>query len=1189
MKNKITYHLLFWLSLIISFIQTKTEAYASHAQSADLTYQCIGGNQYQLSLSFYRDCAGANAPNSVNINFSSISCNQNFNATLQPIPGTGLDVTPICQNVQTQCNNGNYPGVQEYIYRGIVTLPAQCNDWVFSFTLCCRNAAINNIQNPGGENIYVEARLNNLNFNCNSSPTFSNAPIPFVCVGQNYCFNHGATDIDGDSLVYSLVAPATGPNTTVIYTAGYSALQPVLSNPPITFNSQTGDICMTPTQLEVDVLSVLVQEYRSGVFVGSVVRDIQLRTIVCNNNNPYLLGINGNGQYSLTACAGSNINFTIPTYDVDVPQNVFINWNNGIVNASFTSNGANRPTGTFNWTPGQNDISNVPHCFTITVTDDNCPYNGSQTYSFCITVSGGSATISSTNINCNGAANGTATVVAAGGQQYAYLWSNGAVTPSISNLTPGLYGVTVTVDNNCSIQLSTTITEPAPLVVSNLQVNNVSCNGANDGTASVIISGGTAPYSYNWNSIPPQYTPLATGLAPGNYMLIATDANNCNISQSIVVSQPQPLTSNLLNIVNVSCYGGNNGSVSALVNGGTAPYTYSWNTNPVQNTQTAVNLTAGVYTLTVTDNNACVTTSNATITQAPTLTATILNHTDVSCFGGNNGMASVSAAGGTPPYLYSWNTIPVQNTFAATNLTSGNYTVAVTDNNGCTVMATVFIGEPNQLTASINAVANVSCNAGNNGTATASGTGGSPPYSYLWNTIPVQNTQVATTLLAGNYTVTITDSKGCSSQASVSITESPVIVSYVSGGITICPGQSVYIIASATGGAGNFTFLWNNNLGGGASHQVNPNATTTYTVIPYDANGCAGPSASVTVTVNSIANVTLTVLGATTICEGDSTVVSAQVTNGIGQYQFNWNHGLGNGQGPHNVGPTSTTYYVVTITDDCGNSRKDSVLIKVNPLPQIVLVPQTVTGCGDVTLAFKNNAPFVAGSKYYWDFGDNTTSNVVSPNKEYKHSGMYKVLLTVVSPQGCINSASVYCDLTVNPQSVAAFLTDNNEPSILYPTVSFYNKSKDASNYLWDFGDGETSTEINPVHTYAAKGLYRASLQTNNTFGCSDTVSDIIAVVPEFTYFIPNAFTPNGDGENDIFNGKGLEIKQFSMSIFNRWGELIFATENLDEGWDGSSKKDGSIVEDAVYVYQIEIKDFKNRLHSFNGAVALLK
>ena len=387
MKNKITYHLLFWLSLIISFIQTKTEAYASHAQSADLTYQCIGGNQYQLSLSFYRDCAGANAPNSVNINFSSISCNQNFNATLQPIPGTGLDVTPICQNVQTQCNNGNYPGVQEYIYRGIVTLPAQCTDWVFSFTLCCRNAAINNIQNPGGENIYVEARLNNLNFNCNSSPTFSNAPIPFVCVGQNYCFNHGATDIDGDSLVYSLVAPATGPNTTVIYTAGYSALQPVLSNPPITFNSQTGDICMTPTQLEVDVLSVLVQEYRSGVFVGSVVRDIQLRTIVCTNNNPYLLGINGNGQYSLTACAGSNINFTIPTYDVDVPQNVFINWNNGIVNASFTSNGANRPTGTFNWTPGQNDISNVPHCFTITVTDDNCPYNGSQTYSFCITIS----------------------------------------------------------------------------------------------------------------------------------------------------------------------------------------------------------------------------------------------------------------------------------------------------------------------------------------------------------------------------------------------------------------------------------------------------------------------------------------------------------------------------------------------------------------------------------------------------------------------------------------------------------------------------------------------------------------------------------------------------------------------------------------------------------------------------------
>ncbi len=1187
MKNKITYHLLFWLSLIISFIQTKTEAYASHAQSADLTYQCIGGNQYQLSLSFYRDCAGANAPNSVNINFSSISCNQNFNATLQPIPGTGLDVTPICQNVQTQCNNGNYPGVQEYIYRGIVTLPAQCTDWVFSFTLCCRNAAINNIQNPGGENIYVEARLNNLNFNCNSSPTFSNAPIPFVCVGQNYCFNHGATDIDGDSLVYSLVAPATGPNTTVIYTAGYSALQPVLSNPPITFNSQTGDICMTPTQLEVDVLSVLVQEYRSGVFVGSVVRDIQLRTIVCTNNNPYLLGINGNGQYSLTACAGSNINFTIPTYDVDVPQNVFINWNNGIVNASFTSNGANRPTGTFNWTPGQNDISNVPHCFTITVTDDNCPYNGSQTYSFCITVSGMNLVTSTTVPNC-GASNGTASVIVTGGTlPYTYQWQpQGGNNANANGLPSGSYTITVTDATGC-IQIDTAIVGNGP-ANGNISIisTNISCNGAANGTAFANVNGGQQPYTYLWSNGANSST--ISGLQPGTYSVTVTTNSGCVKSDSVVITEPPALNLSVSS-TNLFCNGANSGSASASVTGGVQPYTYSWNTNPIQVTQTAGNLSAGNYSVLVTDNNGCTVNASVIITQPAQLIGFISNFNNTSCFGANDGSATVSVSGGTPPYLYSWNTIPVQNTFAATNLTSGNYTVAVTDNNGCTVMATVFIGEPNQLTASINAVANVSCNAGNNGTATASGTGGSPPYSYLWNTIPVQNTQVATTLLAGNYTVTITDSKGCSSQASVSITESPVIVSYVSGGITICPGQSVYIIASATGGAGNFTFLWNNNLGGGASHQVNPNATTTYTVIPYDANGCAGPSASVTVTVNSIANVTLTVLGATTICEGDSTVVSAQVTNGIGQYQFNWNHGLGNGQGPHNVGPTSTTYYVVTITDDCGNSRKDSVLIKVNPLPQIVLVPQTVTGCGDVTLAFKNNAPFVAGSKYYWDFGDNTTSNVVSPNKEYKHSGMYKVLLTVVSPQGCINSASVYCDLTVNPQSVAAFLTDNNEPSILYPTVSFYNTSKDASNYHWDFGDGETSTEINPVHTYAAKGLYRASLQTNNTFGCSDTVSDIIAVVPEFTYFIPNAFTPNGDGENDIFNGKGLEIKQFSMSIFNRWGELIFATENLDEGWDGSSKKDGSIVEDAVYVYQIEIKDFKNRQHSFNGAVALLK
>ncbi|MDQ3048240.1 MAG: hypothetical protein M3R27_11885, partial [Bacteroidota bacterium] len=400
MNTHTNFRVFFWISLLILSVQSRNEAFASHAQSADITYQCLGGNQYQISLSFYRDCAGVAAPVTASINLASANCGQNFNITLNQIPGTGMDVSPICSAMNSECAGGTYPGVQEYIYRGVVTLPGNCDDWVFSFSLCCRNASIGTIMNPSAENIYVEANLDNLNFPCNSSPTFSNDPIPFVCVGQPYCFNNGSFDVDGDSLSYTLIAPLTGPATTVTYIAPYTAAQPLASSPAVTFSNVTGDMCMNPTSLQVTVFAILVEEWRAGERVGSVMRDVQLRTVTCTNNNPYVNGINNTGTYTLTACAGVPINFTISSFDTDTAQNVSLAWNSGIAAGAFTSSTGSRPTGTFSWTPGVADISGAPHCFTVTVVDDNCPYNGSQTFSFCITVTGIALTTSSTPSNC---------------------------------------------------------------------------------------------------------------------------------------------------------------------------------------------------------------------------------------------------------------------------------------------------------------------------------------------------------------------------------------------------------------------------------------------------------------------------------------------------------------------------------------------------------------------------------------------------------------------------------------------------------------------------------------------------------------------------------------------------------------------------------------------------------------------
>ena len=154
------------------------DVFASHSQGADLTYECLGGNQYQITLKFYRDCEGISAPSAPTISISSASCGESLSLTLQQIPGTGQEVSPICQNDATECTNGNLPGVQEYVYRGTITLPAQCDDWTLAYSLCCRNAAINTISSPDNQDIYVESILDNLNYPCNSSPVFSNKPVP---------------------------------------------------------------------------------------------------------------------------------------------------------------------------------------------------------------------------------------------------------------------------------------------------------------------------------------------------------------------------------------------------------------------------------------------------------------------------------------------------------------------------------------------------------------------------------------------------------------------------------------------------------------------------------------------------------------------------------------------------------------------------------------------------------------------------------------------------------------------------------------------------------------------------------------------------------------------------------------------------------------------------------------------------
>ncbi len=395
---------------------------ATHFAGSDLTYTCLGGNTYLITFTFYRDCSGASAPTSQTVSFSCSSNSQfNFTATLQRIPGTGQEITPGCSAVPTHCSGGNGYGIQEYVYQATVTL-APCNSWTIQTSSCCRNT-VSTVSGQGSWTML--AHLNNLTAPCNSSPTFSNKPVAVVCQGQSFCFNHGALDPDGDSLVYSFYAPYTNYPATVPYNGSYSATQFLQSSTPITIDPVTGDICFTPSLIQSTVTGVKVEEYRTingvATLIGTVYRDLQMKVVQCNNNIPVLSGMDttmshtynpNDTTYRIDVCLSPDpIEFDINGFDADTfnpgttgnPEKFSISWNNGIPTGNFTTyyNGTDSAYAHFSWLPTAADVGNIK-CFTATIQDEACPYNGFQTFSYCILVRGMQVDIGSDTLLCEG-------------------------------------------------------------------------------------------------------------------------------------------------------------------------------------------------------------------------------------------------------------------------------------------------------------------------------------------------------------------------------------------------------------------------------------------------------------------------------------------------------------------------------------------------------------------------------------------------------------------------------------------------------------------------------------------------------------------------------------------------------------------------------------------------------------------
>ena len=835
------------------------------------------------------------------------------------------------------------------------------------------------------------------------------------------------------------------------------------------------------------------------------------------------------------------------------------------------------------WSTGQTTstiTSLTSGSYTVTVTDANgCTRDGNAVVP---NTSGPTITsVAVTDIDCYGNANGAASVqYSNGAPPVSILWSNGATGTTINNLSPGNYTVTVTDATGCTDNSSVTVNEPAVLGAGIQVINMVSCAGRSDASAAVSVTGGTGPYIYQWSN--GSNTATGSGLAAGNYTVTVTDQNGCTNQQPVTITSPDTLNLVQQQVTPVSCFGGSDGTISFFVTGGTPPVQYLWSNGAL--TPAISGVTAGNYSIIATDANGCTATGAVQVSEPPVLLISTLSIDSVSCFTGADGGIHVAVTGGVPAYSYLWSNGTT--TVPATGLGAATYSLTVTDANGCPATGTFTVSEPLPLGIQ-GQVADVTCFGMSNGQLNVMASGGIPPYGYNWNngaTLPT-----ITGLSAGNYQVVVNDNNGCTLTASYTVTTPSPLQVTASLPDTICQGQTTSITAVAGGGTPGYTYLWNTGLATPAI-QVSPSTTAVYALTVTDSNGCTETLTGLEVAVHPPLSVSLAVSD-DTLCFGESTVLFAAAAGGNGgPYNFIWNPALGPGA---NIGltPPATTTYTVSVSDGCTSLEPSALqLVVVHPLPPVNFDPQFREGCNPLLVNFNYTPVALPGAVYTWSFGDNTTGSGTNPSHLYTADGLFDVTLTVTSAEGCTNSLDRQNTVRVWPLPVAFFTADPQQASIFNPEIRFINGSSEAETTIWSFGDGSpVNNEWSPSHIYQDTGTYEVGLIVITNKGCVDTFYNEVRIFSESAFYIPNTFTPNGDGDNEFFTGYGIGIRSAEFFIYDRWGEMIFRTDDLSRGWDGNYISTGIPCTQDVYVYLFKVDLGEPEPREYTGKVRLIR
>lgn len=789
--------------------------------------------------------------------------------------------------------------------------------------------------------------------------------------------------------------------------------------------------------------------------------------------------------------------------------------------------------------------------------------------------------VTSSNPVCAGDANGVINV-SASGYYTPYEYSLDGITYGSSPVFPGLNAGAYIVytrpqnNNNCVVSSPVIITDP-PVLNPNLTTTNVSCNGGADGTANIAPSGGDGPnYHQLWQPSLNTTTGI-TGLPTGNYSVAIMDT--CKASGQELITNGHFEEGNTGFTNGYTCCAGGPGfyAVDAdpsyynaghagsgyggggnylIVDGSTAAGTSAWcQTIPVMpNTYysfsafIASNYNSVLAVVDFTINGVTLGTLNA-----PATTFTWDPFAAV-WFSGASTSANIC--------IYDLNTTGGGNDFGIDNI---SFKTCLS----CTATAPFTITNSPLLTANASA-SNLSICPGNTTNLTSAVAGGTGSYSYSWSNGSLFSSQTVGPVLTTNYTITVTDSMGCIASDSVLITLFVPAVINLGNDTAICQGDMITLNA----GGGFASYLWQN---ASTAQTLNASVADQYFVSAVDPNGCIVTDTLI-LTINPLPVIGLS--DTLRICPGTSATLIANP----GYASYLWSTGAVTSSITASIAGNN----VVIVQDANGCINSDSTLVMIDPIPDLVFTVSPLAGCSPLSVTTQNNSLLNGAviQTWLWQIGPNSSNNF-APETVLPNAGLYNVFLQATTTNGCIVDTLLTNYIEVYPSPAAVISPESQEYELFDDNINIADLSTGATIYDWSLFNISISNQADLVYPITVPGSFAFQLLVMNQYGCMDSTDVTIVVNPGFAIYFPNAFTPDGSGTNDLYMPKGYGIKEFEIMIFDRWGEMVFKSTDMNIGWNGTVK--GSSPFQDVYVYKCCIRDLKDNKHFYTGHITLVQ